>query len=126
MTADGSEPGDLGPADEQTGHRGAGPASRRAQRRCHPVGDELIDPIVTALARRLKRTLQDNQNELLDRLRSEGFTWSVKLLPDETEQLDAYATAALPGLEQAAEAGVAFVGPAQRWTPHRCPDRHRP
>jgi DivIVA domain-containing protein len=72
--------------------------------------DELIDPIVTALARRLKRTLQDNQNELLDSLRSEGFTWSVKLLPDEAEQLDSFATAALPALEQAAEAGVTFVG----------------
>jgi hypothetical protein len=111
VTADGSDPVDQAPAIEQTGaeepdyppeERGAD-AIRR---------DELIDPIVTALARRLKRTLQDNQNELLDRLRSEGFTWSVKLLPDETEQLDTYATAALPGLEQAAEAGVTFVGPA--------------
>jgi DivIVA domain-containing protein len=72
--------------------------------------DELIDPIVTALARRLKRTLQDNQNELLDSLRSRGATWSAQLLPDQVEQIDGFATAALPGLEQAAEAGVSFAG----------------
>jgi len=71
--------------------------------------DELIAPIVTALARRLKRTLQDNQNELLDGLRSQGATWSDKLLPEEVEHVDSYATAALPGLEQAAEAGVTFA-----------------
>lgn len=72
--------------------------------------DELLDPIVTALARRLKRTLQDNQNELLDGLRSQGANWSIELLPEEVEHIDGYATAALPGLEQAAEAGVSFVG----------------
>jgi hypothetical protein len=73
--------------------------------------DELIDPIVTSLARRLKRTLQDTQNELLDSLRSGGSPWSIQLLPDETEHVDSYATAALPALEQAAAAGVSFAGP---------------
>ena len=72
--------------------------------------DELIDPIVTSLARRLKRTLQDSQNELLDSLRSGGSRWSVGLLPDEIEHMDGYATAALPALEQAAAAGVSFAG----------------
>ena len=72
--------------------------------------DELIDPIVTTLARRLKRTLQDSQNELLDSLRSRGSHWSIELLPDETEHVDGYATAALPALEQAAAAGVSFAG----------------
>ncbi len=71
--------------------------------------DQLIAPIVTALSRRLKRTMQDNQNELLDGLRSQGAKWSVKLLPEEVEHVDSYATAALPTLEQAAEAGVAFA-----------------
>ncbi|MGD0391511.1 MAG: DivIVA domain-containing protein [Acidimicrobiales bacterium] len=73
--------------------------------------DELIDPIVISLARRLKRTLQDSQNELLDSLRSGGSPWSIQLLPDETEHVDGYATAALPALEQAAAAGVMFAGP---------------
>ena len=76
--------------------------------------DELIAPIVTALARRLKRTLQDNQNELLDGLRSQGAKWSVKLLPEEVEHVDSYATAALPALEQAAEAGVSFADAGRR------------
>ena len=72
--------------------------------------DELIDPIVTTLSRRLKRTLQDSQNELLDGLRSNGSRWSIDLLPDETEHTDSVATAALPALEQAAAAGVSFSG----------------
>ncbi len=72
--------------------------------------DELVGPLITALSRRLKRTLQDDQNDLLDRLRSSGSTWSSGLLPDEVEHLDAYSTAALPQLEQAASAGRLFVG----------------
>jgi hypothetical protein len=72
--------------------------------------DELVGPIITALSRRLKRTLQDDQNDLLDRLRNNGSSWSVELLPDELEHLDAYTTAALPFLEQAATAGRVFVG----------------
>ncbi len=71
--------------------------------------DELVAPIVKALSRRLKRTLQDGQNELLDRLRSNGSRWSTDLLPDLTEQMDSYTTAALPILEDAAEAGVSFA-----------------
>lgn len=72
--------------------------------------DELIDPIVTTLARRLKRTLQDTQNELLDGLRSNGSRWSIDLLPDETEHIDSVSTAAVPALEQSAAAGVSFSG----------------
>jgi len=72
--------------------------------------DELLAPIVTGLARRLKRSLQDDQNDLLDRLRDKGTTWSTDLLPEETEQVDAIATAALPLLEEAADAGVTFLG----------------
>jgi DivIVA domain-containing protein len=72
--------------------------------------DELIGPIVTTLSRRLKRTLQDSQNELLDSLRSNGSRWSPDLLPDETEHLDGVATAAMPALEQSAAAGVSFTG----------------
>jgi DivIVA domain-containing protein len=72
--------------------------------------DELIAPIVTVLARRLKRTLQDNQNELLDGARSKGYQWSAELLADETEHVDGYATAAMPALEEASEAGITFVG----------------
>jgi hypothetical protein len=72
--------------------------------------DELVGPLITALSRRLKRTLQDDQNDLLDRLRNNGSTWSPDLLPDEVEHLDAYSTAALAQLEHAASAGRRFVG----------------
>lgn len=102
--APGEEPG----VEEQDGGDEDQPPDERsplAVRR-----DELVEPIVTALARRLKRTLQDNQNEVLDNLRSKGFAWSSQLLPSETEQVDAFATATLPALEQAAEAGVSFAG----------------
>lgn len=71
--------------------------------------DELIAPIVVALARRMKRTLQDDQNDLLDRLRSHGFHWAADIVPDEREHYDAYATAALSHLEDACEAGGEFV-----------------
>ncbi len=79
--------------------------------------DELVGPVITALSRRLKRTLQDDQNDLLDRLRNNGSSWSVELLPDEVEHLDAYATAALPQLEQAANAGRLFVGDQSKGGP---------
>jgi DivIVA domain-containing protein len=107
-TASEGKPGPVGEAQADGEEDEGGPPDERdplAVRR-----DQLIGPIVKALARRLKRTLQDNQNELLDALRSKGFHWSTDLLPDETEHLDSYATAALPALEQAAEAGVTFAG----------------
>ena len=72
--------------------------------------DEMIKPIVKALARKLKRTLQDSQNDLLDSLRSNGSRWSAGLLPESTEHLDSYSTAAMPALEQAAESGLSFAG----------------
>ena len=43
--------------------------------------DDLVTPIVTGMARRLKRALQDNQNDLLDRLRAKGTTWSAACCP---------------------------------------------
>ena len=68
-------------------------------------------PIVTGLSRRLKRALQDSQNDLLDKLRAKGSTWSPDLLPDETEQVDSLChRGACPLLEEAADAGVSFAG----------------
>jgi hypothetical protein len=79
----------------------------------HPLAvqrDELIAPVVTALARRVKRALQDTQNDLLDKLRAKGTSWSPDLLADETEEIDSLATAALPLLEEAADAGATLAG----------------
>ncbi len=72
--------------------------------------DEMTAPLVKALARRMKRTLQDDQNDLLDRLRSAHFEWSAEILPPDPEHLDSYATAALPHLMEAGQAGASFVG----------------
>jgi hypothetical protein len=74
--------------------------------------DDLVAPVITKLSRKLKRTLQDGQNELLDAVRSaKGPHWSADLLPDDTEQVDGIATAALPALEDAAQAGAGFARP---------------
>jgi hypothetical protein len=72
--------------------------------------DEMTEPLVKALARRMKRTLQDDQNDLLDRLRSRHFQWSADILPPDPEHSDSYSTAALPHLVEAAQAGASFVG----------------
>ena len=96
-------------ADGESAHEEAGgPPEAR-----HPIAvqrDELVAPIITGLSRRLKRALQDSQNELLDRLRAKGTTWSPELLPEETEHVDSVTTAALPLLEEAADAGATLVG----------------
>jgi hypothetical protein len=97
------------PTDEDAGSEDQPPDDR------HPAAaqrDQMIEPIVSSLARRLKRALQDSQNDLLDNLRSHGSSLSSDLLPAEVEQVDTLATAALPTLEEAAEAGVSFAGVA--------------
>jgi len=100
-TTDGSDAG-----DGDDGEDGPPPAANPlAVRR-----DELVAPIITGLSRRLKRSFQDEQNDLLDRLRANGSTWSSDLLPEETEHLDSIVTAALPFLEEGADAGASFLG----------------
>ena len=76
-------------------------ARRRRGRRCGAgrpdagsrAGAELLDPIVAALARRLKRALQDDQNRLLDRLRRARRRLARRPAPED-EQRELYAEAA--------------------------------
>ncbi len=70
--------------------------------------DDLLAPLVASLARRLKRALKDDQNDILDRLRNAG-RWSEDVLSPEDEHLDRYRQAAGPQLLAAARAGVAFL-----------------
>lgn len=70
---------------------------------------ELLEPVVTGLSRRLKRALQDDQNDILDRLRG-GRVWGPDVLADEDEQLQRYVKAALDPLAEAASAGIVFAG----------------
>jgi DivIVA domain-containing protein len=107
------EPDDAGPATEddvedevededEADAAGASPlVARRAA---------ALDPIVATLSRRLKRSLQDDQNRLLDRLRSDAKGTSAAELPLPGErQRQAYVEAATPQLEAAFAAGLAFA-----------------
>ncbi len=69
----------------------------------------VVDLEVT-LTRRLKRALQDEQNDVLDRLRNlRGDPTAERLLPDPDAQTARYSSAARPLLAQAASAGAAFA-----------------
>jgi len=67
---------------------------------------EALGPLADRLNRALKRRLADEQNELLDLLRRSGSTDPADLLPDEGEQVQAYARIAGKHLAQAASAGA--------------------
>ncbi len=71
--------------------------------------DRLLEPIEADLIRRLKRVLQDEQNEVLDRLRQERRPTAASVLPSLDDQVERYKTAALPLLSQAADRGSEFV-----------------
>jgi hypothetical protein len=69
----------------------------------------IVDLEVT-LTRKLKRALQDEQNDLLDRLRSlRGEPKAAALLPEHDAQVASYADSATPLLVDAASAGAAFA-----------------
>jgi len=71
--------------------------------------DEMLGPVVTALTRRLKRTLQDDQNDILHRLRGVGG-WGPEVLPPLAEHEARYAGAVSDHLRQAAGSGARFGG----------------
>ncbi len=83
-----------------------------------PDGDEallqrrdaaLVD-LEVSLTRKLKRALQDDQNQLLDRLRSlRGTPTVARVLPNRSTHVARYADAALPLVDEAAAAGVEFT-----------------
>jgi DivIVA domain-containing protein len=69
-----------------------------------------IEDLESSLTRKLKRTMQDEQNDLLDRLRSlRGEPTLARLLPDRPAQITRYAEVAQPLVDGAAAAGVAFA-----------------
>jgi DivIVA domain-containing protein len=67
----------------------------------------LLDPITARLARQLKRVLQDDQNRLLDGLRSGAGT--VASLLNEEEQLSLFSSAARTTLSEGLQAGIEFA-----------------
>ena len=72
--------------------------------------DELLTPITARLGRTIKRTLGDDQNRLLDRLRSAPALEIGELMGSEDEHLAAFAAVARSHLDEAFAAGTIFVG----------------
>jgi len=72
--------------------------------------DAALADIETSLTRKLKRALQDEQNDLLDRLRSlRGRPNASGLLVTDVEQKQRFSSAASTLVEQAAKEGVTFA-----------------
>ncbi len=72
--------------------------------------DELLTPVTARLSRTIKRTLGDDQNRLLDRLRHAPGLGADELMGSEDEHLAAFAGAARSHLDEAFAAGTVFVG----------------
>jgi DivIVA domain-containing protein len=73
--------------------------------------DAELEPLQAQLAKRLKRAMQDEQNDVLDRLRvHKGRPALTDVLPDAGAQGARYRDVALPMLEQAARAGATAGG----------------
>ena len=71
--------------------------------------DDLLGPAIAGLSRRVKRALQDDQNDILHRLRNEGG-WKDTVLPDANEHMARYVEASKEMLQEAARAGAVYVG----------------
>jgi DivIVA domain-containing protein len=78
--------------------------------------DEILGPVTHDLGRRAKRALQDQQNELLDKIRTaKGKVESAKLLPDEDAMRSAWGAVLHDPLTTAyAEAQVQVAGPDRK------------
>jgi cell division septum initiation protein DivIVA len=73
--------------------------------------DEALGPIDRGLAKRLKRLLTDEQNEVLDLLRRMKPTGAVDLLGEPDDHAARWAEAAVPALTAAAAIGAATIDP---------------
>ncbi len=71
--------------------------------------DEMLGPVMVTLARRLKRALADDQNDILDRMRAKGG-WAPGVLVSEDEHEHRYVRAATEPLRDAARSGAEFAG----------------
>lgn len=103
-------------ADSAADNRDASDESALAQR------DSRLEPLETKLTRGFKRALQDEQNEVLDRLRRRRVTSPGPILPTVAEQLDRFIVASAGPLGTAAEAGAQFVGSGTKLSPSQLRD----
>ena len=72
--------------------------------------DELLGPVTMLLSRTVKRALGDDQNRLLDRIRSSPSLSGDELLGPEAEHLAVFESAVRGQLREAFAAGAAFGG----------------
>ena len=79
--------------------------------------DELLDPVVARLSRSVKRALGDDQNRLLDQLRSAPTMSGEDLLGPEDAHQAAFAASARGHLGDAFAAGAVFAGADAAATP---------
>jgi len=71
--------------------------------------DDLLDPIIARMARRLKRAMQDDQNLFLHRLRSDSGEYRQELLSTEDEQRRGLVEASIDFLGDAFDVGEGFA-----------------
>ncbi|MBV8162393.1 MAG: DivIVA domain-containing protein [Acidimicrobiia bacterium] len=103
------EPEEQGQGQEQ----GQESQARHGDRALLERRDECLEPVAAELVRRLKRVPQDEQNEILDRLRQlRGRTRAEDALPLAADQAGRYRDAAVPSLAEAAGIGASFSGGA--------------
>lgn len=89
-----------------------GPPGRAEEETLLQRRDAAVEGMALRLARKLKRALQDEQNEVLDRLRSaKAGVGPDAALPAVAEQAGPYRQAAEELLRASAAAGMAFVTP---------------
>ena len=93
---------------EEEGEGGEGPDQALIARR-----DELLSPISSQLSRHIKRALGDDQNRLLDVLRSTPNVGGEALLGPEDLHLSTFTAAAQGHLADAFAAGTVFAGAAE-------------
>lgn len=93
-------------ADEEVSPGGISEADARLLRQ----RDESLEPLERALARRLKRVLADEQNEVLDLVRRARSATLDELLPEADAHADRFADAAVDELQAAAFWGAAAIG----------------
>jgi cell division septum initiation protein DivIVA len=83
------------------------PAAADADRGAFGVRDEVLVPLIVASARKLKRVLADEQNEVLDHLRRNQ---PGDMLPSAADHAGRYAAAIEAELREAMTAGATSVG----------------
>ncbi|MFI5046390.1 MAG: DivIVA domain-containing protein [Acidimicrobiia bacterium] len=93
----------------------AEPTAPDADGRARQARDDVLAAVGEDLARRAKRAVQDEQNDVLDGLRRQrGKIDTTKVLPAADEQLARWAHVLQPAVDRSYEAGAASTGAAPR------------